>query len=214
MTHDVSTMRQPHRRDVLAAGLTALVLGGGGGEALAGPLPNVGIGPSTFTITKDLPVRRPWTPLPPDPDLLFFIQHSQNANTIVYTARRNGAEPLDSRRPVDVFWRQFAEDGRRKELSLFERIFVFGVRARRQRGEDPRFRARLAAYRGAHGTLELDDNRQPRIRAELGTHAVRLVYAYAELANNAFIPKIAFIDVVGVDLETGDYVRQHVKLQM
>ena len=43
--------------------------------------------------------------------------------------KRGDDGKLDAKRPVDVFWRRFNDDGERKELSSIERSMAFGVKA-------------------------------------------------------------------------------------
>ena len=67
-------------------------------------------------------------PVPKEENQIFFVQRSLNSNTIVYTARLDGEGRLDARRPVDVFWRRFNDEGERKELSKLERSLAYGGR--------------------------------------------------------------------------------------
>ena len=60
-----------------------------------------------------LPAAAESFPVPVDENLIFYVQRSLNSNTIVYTARLDGDGKLDAKRPVDVFWRRFNDDGAR-----------------------------------------------------------------------------------------------------
>ncbi|MEZ5840200.1 MAG: DUF4833 domain-containing protein [Hyphomicrobiales bacterium] len=175
-------------------------------------LPSYEITDSKITVSKAMPVRRPDTPVPSDAGLLFYIQHSQNPNTIVYTTRQGAGGGLDRSDPVDVFWRRFSRQNERDELTFFERFFVFGARTSRAKGAAERYAIRLAAYAGASGVLEIGPDGKARIVGKLGDRDVRVVYAYAELGDRAFIPKIEFIDVIGEDLATGEFVTRRVKV--
>mgnify|MGYP006277087213 CR=1 FL=1 len=54
-------------------------------------------------------------PVPHEKNQIFFVQRSMNPNTIVYTARL-GADGLpDPRKPVDVFWRRYNDEGEKRE---------------------------------------------------------------------------------------------------
>lgn len=200
------------RRDIvgLAAGaVTAALMPR---SARAETLPDYRITGSDITVSRTMPIRRPDTPVPSDPNLLFYIQHSQNPNTIVYAARRGSTTPFDPEHPIDVFWRRFSREGERDDLTFFERAFVFGARTRPEGASGSRFATRLAASGMARGTLELGPSGNPRIVGKLGDHDVRVVYAYAELGDYAFIPKINFVDVIGRDLASDDYVTRRIKV--
>ncbi len=200
------------RRTVLA-GLTGAVAAAVSPAAnAASVLPDYRITDSDIETSKTMPVRRPDTPTPEDPWLLFYIQHSLNPSTIVYTARRGVDSPFDPDRPIDVFWRRFNREGERERLSFFERFFVFGPRTWPVGDDGRRYGARLAIYSAARGVLELDDDDRPRIVGKIGERDVRIVYAYAQLGNNAFIPKIDFIEVIGMDLASAEYVKRRVEV--
>lgn len=52
---------------------------------------------------------------------LFAIERSKNKNVVRYDLRLDKSGVYDVRRPLDVYWSMLAEDGRRLELSAFER---------------------------------------------------------------------------------------------
>ena len=56
---------------------------------------------------------------------LFTIERSTNANVVHYEARLKDGK-LDAHEPVVAYWIMAAEDGRRQELNLIERIKAFG----------------------------------------------------------------------------------------
>ena len=200
-------------RRSLLAGLTGIVAASVSPAARAVPvLPDYRITDSEIEISATMPIYRPDTPTPTDPWLLFYIQHSQNPNTIVYTARRGTGSPFDPDQPIDVFWRRFSRQGEREPLTFFERFFVFGPRTWPVGDNNTRYGARLAIYSAARGLLELDEDNRPRIVGKIGDRDVKVVFAYAELGNNAFIPKINFIDIIGVDLASGEYVKRRVRV--
>ncbi|MCC2111229.1 MAG: DUF4833 domain-containing protein [Hyphomicrobiales bacterium] len=200
------------RRDAIGFAAGAVIAGLMPRSAGAEALPDYRITESDITVSRTMPVHRSDTPVPSDPNLLFYIQHSQNPNTIVYAARRGSVTPFDPDAPIEVFWRRFSRQGEREALTFFERIFVFGTRTRPEGTSGTRFAARLAASSMAHGILELGPTGDPRIVGKVGDHDVRVIYAYAELGDYAFIPKINFIDVIGRDLASNDYVTRRIKV--
>ena len=156
-----------------------------------------------------LPVARPDFPRPADPNVLFFIQRSMNANTIVYTAAPQ-AGPLDCREPVEVFWRRFNTDGERKPLGFFERTVAFGVQTRRTAvaGEcDVRIAAaperKVTLRRKADGSLELS--------ARIGGRTATPVYAYVEVDESGLVPSVERVRLYGIDKASGWGIVETVK---
>jgi hypothetical protein len=56
---------------------------------------------------------------------LFTIERSTNANVVHYEARLKDGK-IDPHQPVVAYWIMGAEDGRRQELNLLEKIKAFG----------------------------------------------------------------------------------------
>jgi len=56
---------------------------------------------------------------------LFTIERSTNANVVHYEARLKDGK-IDPHEPVVAYWIMAAEDGRRQELNLIERLKAFG----------------------------------------------------------------------------------------
>jgi hypothetical protein len=57
---------------------------------------------------------------------LFFLQRSQNTNTVVYELNiKNGA--LDSIAPVHIFWICYAEKSQKEELTSLQRQHAYGL---------------------------------------------------------------------------------------
>lgn len=65
---------------------------------------------------------------------LFWLGRTKNANVVEYSAKVGADGEPDPRGPVEAHWLLRAEDGRREALNLFERLFAYGVRARRTEG--------------------------------------------------------------------------------
>ena len=197
----------PSRRFVL--GLALATVGGLGsvGRARAEPpivLPTMR---SEFQVFPELPVARPQH-VPQDEGMLFYVQHSINANVIVYAARRGATGGLDARNPVEVFWRRYASRGQKRDLSFFERMFAFGV-ATLPSGEG-RWSVGLVSFQEREGTLDIGPDGKPRLLVPVDKRPMRPVYVYAEAVADGFIPTIRHIDLfVTADGEPG-YLRERV----
>jgi hypothetical protein len=61
-----------------------------------------------------------------NPNQLFFLQRSQNTNTVVYELNiKNGV--LDTIAPVHIFWICYAEKGQKEELTALQRKYAYGL---------------------------------------------------------------------------------------
>ncbi len=175
-------------------------------------LPPIAVRRSEVTVSRALVVARPDLPVATDPGLLFYVQHSINRSLIVYAARLRPDGRLDPNQPAEAFWRRFDEQGQRRSLNFFERIFAFGLSTRAL--PDGRYGARIAGYRAREAIIDLDDKGEPRALLPVGPRMVRVVYAYAMADDVGFIPKIHYVDVHGFDIATGEAIRERIRLDM
>jgi len=146
-------------------------------------------------------------PVPKEENLIFYVQRSLNSNTIVYTARLDENGQLDARRPVDVFWRRFNDDGERKELSGIERNIAFGVRADPVPGQPGTFRMRVVSYPKRTALLKLVDG-VPRLEMDVAGEPCRLDHAYLEVDDSGSVPSVTRVDLFGYSLATGKLVKE------
>lgn len=143
---------------------------------------------------------------PPEPpfsaNTLFVITRSKNRNTVYYDLRRD-AEGITSRTdPLDVYWRMYAADGEREELTWAERQWAYGYELLSS-VERSGFRARLQAL--PERPLEVWRQESGRyvascsIARSVGT--LRQVHVVTDESWRG--PVVRYIDIVGIDLETG-----------
>ncbi|HVU05788.1 MAG TPA: DUF4833 domain-containing protein [Polyangiaceae bacterium] len=144
-------------------------------------------------------------PRAPERESLFVIERSTNKNVVLFEARLRSGR-LDPERPVHAYWRLFAEDGRREELTWLEKQFAYGYSVRHR---NDGFVLELTAL--ASRTLKLSE-RDGRYRATLSiagrTAVLHRVWVQAEGA--LFGPRVRWVDVFGTDVNTGKPVAERI----
>lgn len=146
-------------------------------------------------------------PVPHEDNQIFYVQRSLNSNTIVYTARLDGAGRLDAKRPVDVYWRRYNDAGERKELSTVERSLAFGVKADPVAGQPGSFMMRVVSYPKRPALLKIVDG-VPRLEAKVAGEPSRLDHAYLEVDDSGRVPSVTRVDLYGYSLATGQPVKE------
>ncbi len=197
-----ASQRRTRRRLALAAALLPLL------PIDAGAKPKDV--PESVEILPELPVARPDFPQPSDPNILFFIQRSMNANTVVYAAAPQSG-PLDCGKPVKVFWRRFNSGGERLPLSFLERTMAFGVKTRRS-SVSGECEARIAAAPDRKVTLRRKADGGWEISARIGGRLATPIYAYVEVNESGMIPSVERIRLYGVDKASGRAIVETVKV--
>src|ERR1700742_1119287 len=80
---------------------------------------------------------RPEFKVPDEPNQLFYVQRSPNANTVVYAAKLDAQGNFDSQAPVEAYWRKFNIEGTRQPLNFVERMMAYGVKLEAHKAGQP-----------------------------------------------------------------------------
>lgn len=149
-------------------------------------------------------------PVPREPNQVFFVQRSLNSNTIVYTANVDAQGRIDPKRPVDVFWRRYNDEGERKELSGLERSMAFGVKADPVPGKPNSFMVRVVSYAKRPALLRVVDG-VPRLEMKVAGVPARLDHAYLEVEESGSVPSVTRVDLYGFALADGKPLKESFK---
>lgn len=149
-------------------------------------------------------------PVPAEPNQIFFVQRSLNSNTIVYTARLRKDGQIDAKRPVDVFWRRFNDEGEKKDLSSLERSMAFGVKFDEVPDQPGSYMIRVVSYPKRPALLKLVDG-VPRLEMKVAGIPAKLDHAYLEVDESGSVPSVTRVDLYGVSLADGKPLKESFK---
>lgn len=157
-----------------------------------------------------LPATAEEYPVPREPNQVFYVQRSLNSNTIVYTANLDEQGQLDPKRPVDVYWRRYNDEGERKELSGLERSMAFGVKADPVPDKPNSFMVRVVSYAKRPALLRVVDG-VPRLEMKVAGVPARLDHAYLDVDDSGSVPSVNRVDLYGFALESGKPLKESFK---
>lgn len=70
-------------------------------------------------------------PIPSGIDnMLFYIQRTVNANTIIYQLNVDENSKINKTEPIKIFWMKYASDGTRQDLNFIHRNYGYGIEAK------------------------------------------------------------------------------------
>jgi hypothetical protein len=157
-----------------------------------------------------IPAMRADFPVPHDPNMLFYVERSVNANTVVYAAHLDPGGRIDPESPIDAYWRWYNVDGHRKPLNFVERVFAYGVTAVTHGPGDNEIDFKIAALPERALRLESDGHGHDQVVMRFGDRTARLVYVYLQVDDHGLMPKVTSVDLFGIDVATGRALREHV----
>lgn len=163
---------------------------------------------STIAESAEITRLRPEFRTPDEPNQLFYVQRSPNSNTVVYAARLDAQGNLDSRTPVEAFWRKFNIDGSRQPLNFIERMMAYGVKLNPRKAGQP-ITFTIAALPQRLLTVSMDAQRHPQATMTVGGRTVKLVYVYLQVVEGGLMPQVPSLDIFGIDLSSGKAIHEH-----
>ena len=163
---------------------------------------------SSITEGTEIVHLRPEFRVPDEPNQLFYVQRSPNSNTVVYTAKLDAQGNLDSRTPVEAFWRKFNIDGSKQPLNMLERMMAYGVKLDPHKPGQP-ITFTIAALPERKLTLALDSQNRPEATMLIGGRIVKVAYVYLQVVEGGLMPSVPSLDILGTDLASGKAIHEH-----
>ncbi|WP_216665311.1 DUF4833 domain-containing protein [Pseudoruegeria sp. HB172150] len=144
-----------------------------------------------------VPLLQPEWPVPDEPNQIFYLQRSINANTIVFTARYDGDGQLVFPDAAEIYWRRYGDAGERMPLKPIEKILAFGMQIRK-RPEPDQYTVWLNPLPQLSMLLMQTAPGQAQLLGRIGGQTARAVYAYAEVDDTGLIPRVNGLSLHGV----------------
>lgn len=155
---------------------------------------------------------QPTLPEPKIKNLLFFLQHTSDANTVVYQLNLDNTGALDGKAPIKASWIRYEENGNVKELSAVARKLDYGVQCKQLAAEV--FEVRLASYHKLPMYLQkspADQRYRLYIKDEGKDLLLKRVFVKVA-GGNLWFPKVNYIDLFTVDTENGAEILKRIDL--
>jgi len=88
---------------------------------------------------------------------LFYITRNKNINTVFYDANFKSKGVIDPENPVDIYFVNYAEDGKRRDLNYIENALAYGIKYEKS-GND-RFYIWLKAFPHRQLIMEIQNDK-------------------------------------------------------
>ena len=169
---------------------------------------------AALLITQALAAQEPISldlPTPKGKNLLFFLQRTPDANTVIYEVNYNSEGKVDSKAPVKGSWIRYEEKEKCKELTSIEKKFAYGVKCKTI-GVDA-YEIRLAAYQKMPMYLLKSPDQQFRMYIKDEGKNLLLKRVFVKVNGGSFwFPKVQYIDLFTVHCETGIEMMKRINL--
>ena len=167
-------------------------------------------GTSQVTELDAIPRVKPHYPIPSEPNQVFYIERSSNANTVIYCAKLGKDGKLDTSEPIVGYWRWYNVDGHIKTLNFAERMLAYGIKSIKHDGPNGSYSFKIAAMPERTLYIGLDAKGQPEVFSKVGARWVKLAYVYLEVDDHGIMPDVPELDFFGLDRITGKAIHEHI----
>ncbi len=149
----------------------------------------------------------PRYPAPQDDNLVFYLQLSDKTDTVVYAVNRQADGTVNTRNPVQVYWRVYDQGGVKRDLTFLQRNLAFGVQIAPLKDHPGDYVARLNAYPNIPVLVNETTDGSVRALMTIAGKPAQLVCVYVERRIQlGIVPQVLYIDFFGRTLDTGEKI--------
>lgn len=149
-------------------------------------------------------------PVPASDQTLFYIQRNVNKNTVVYDLNITEDGTLDQKKPLNVYWLMYENNGERRHLNFLQRKLAYGYSL--IKSNENEFEIQLVSYKKR--TIYIGLNKEGKYRAYMlinGTIAVlNHIFVYAN-ESGAF-PSVEYVEMFGMNEQADKVVYEKIQI--
>ena len=149
-------------------------------------------------------------PIPNDDHMLFYIQKSFNQNTVVYALNIDEHGKINPSNPINVFWRRYQEDGRKRELTQIEKTFGYGVKAKPLKNKPNTYVFSIVALKDKQFIATQTPDGKPHVITTIADKNSLIERVYIKAEHTKLLPKVFYLEVFGTDLKSKKPVYQKI----
>lgn len=151
-------------------------------------------------------------PTPVRKNLLFFLQRTPDANTVIYEVNFKKDGTIDEQRPVIGSWIRYEEEQKYKPLTGIEQKFAYGVKCKPIGNSE--FEIRLAAYKKMPlYLLKSTADNHYKMYIKNGNDHLLLKRVFVKVDGGSFwFPKVQYIDLITAHSESGKEIIKRIAI--
>lgn len=146
-----------------------------------------------------------------NPNQLFYLQRTNNTNTIICELNYNSKGQVDEESPVHVSWIRYTEGGVKKELNYIQRVFAYGIKS--QPMGNNTYQLHFVSFKKRNFTLMVSpkDNKY-HVYAAINQKQAVLNRIFVKIDGGSFwSPNVIYMELKGIDVASGKEVMERFK---
>lgn len=132
-------------------------------------------------------------------NLMFYVQRTNNINTLIYEFNYNHDGELNAKTPVKVYWKNYDTDGTTEPLNSLQRKYAYGVESYVLDSVKKSYYFNFVSYKKKQiFLLRNQTTKKYEAFITLNNKLIEITRIYIHIEGGAFwTPKIKYIDVFG-----------------
>jgi len=147
---------------------------------------------------------------PDDPNVLFYIHKNTNPNAIVYALNIGVNNKIDKTNPIEVFWRRYQEDGKKKKLGWLEKTFAFDFKVNPASGKENTYVFSLIAMKEKKLYATQNKKGEPLVLTSISGKTAILNKIYLMVDDTKRIQSVSSMELFGKDPKTGKLIYEKI----
>jgi len=132
--------------------------------------------------------------------LLFYVQRTQNTNTIIYELNVNDKDEINIKNPIKIYWINYADDESTEPLNYVQKKYAYGIETEMLDTDKKTFRFSFVAYKSKELYLMKNpaDNKY-HVFYYIKDKLLMLDRVFIKTEGGLFWPKVKYTDVFCMD---------------
>lgn len=148
-------------------------------------------------------------PTPPHhEDSLFFIQSSQNKNTVVYEINRSTTGQIKLDYPMKIFWIKYSDGGEIQDLNYIQDKLAYGYESKEINSET--FEIHFVSYKALVFYITKAKDNHPIVVCKINDEMSKLNNIFIHVEYFGVFPDVKFIELFGENIENSTPVYQKI----
>ena len=148
--------------------------------------------------------------VPDDPNVMFYIHKNTNPNAIVYALLLDANGKMNPKEPIEVFWRRYQEDGRKKKLGWLEKTFAFDFKVKPVPNKENTYVFSLVAMKDRKLYVTQNKDGSPKVITKINGEIAILEKIYLMVDDTKTIQDVLSMELFGKDVKTNKFIYEKI----
>lgn len=145
--------------------------------------------------------------------MLFYVQRTINANTIVYSLNLDKRGNLNELEPIKVYWIKYAQGGKIDPLTYIQKNYAYGINSKLIDEEKKTYLLEFVSYnKKQFYLLKSPKDSKYHVWGYINNKLTILKNILVKIEGGTFwVPNIKYAEVKALDLEASEVITEIIK---